>query len=175
MGEGAFAGTCAARYIMRKYHVGCNDILSEHDGQQGSRRFTIASGCAGGLAGNSTSAAGTGAHGGRNCSENNMLNLIATETAANTAAAIAGATGNASKDTGNDNGWDIGGGCEGSHQLGMDASKYSLQYSEKSIGYGMYQGGQMSSIPGTFGGFVGSFVSEGASSATQKEVDGDKK
>ncbi|EON4095230.1 Contact-dependent inhibitor A [Escherichia coli] len=61
------------------------------------------------------------------------------------------------------------------NQLGMDASKYSLQYSEKSIGYGMYQGGQMSSIPGTFGGFVGSFVSEGASSATQKEVDGDKK
>lgn len=101
--------------------------------------------------------------------------MITTETAANTAAAIAGATGNASKDTGNDNSWDIGGGCEGSHQLGMDASKYSLQYSEKSIGYGMYQGGQMSSIPGTFGGFVGSFVSEGASSATQKEVDGDKK
>lgn len=62
------------------------------------------------------------------------------------------------------------------NQLGMDASKNALKYSERPVGTGyLYQGGQMSSIPGTFGGFVGSFVSEGASSATQKEVDGDKK
>lgn len=46
------------------------------------------------------------------------------------------------------------------NQPGMDASKYSLKYSEKSIGYGIYQGGQMSPYPGILGGFGGSVISE---------------
>ncbi|EAS1838600.1 hypothetical protein BW014_23520 [Salmonella enterica] len=61
------------------------------------------------------------------------------------------------------------------NQLGMDASKYSLKYSEKAVAPRIYQGGEMSPLPGTFGGFVGSLTSEGANSVIQKEVDGGKK
>lgn len=61
------------------------------------------------------------------------------------------------------------------NQLGMDASKYSLKYSEKSIGYGIYQGGQMSPYPGILGGFGGSVISEWTGNVTQKEANGDSK
>ncbi|MFT2929930.1 contact-dependent inhibition toxin CdiA [Enterobacter sp. HK-058-C-ECC] len=61
------------------------------------------------------------------------------------------------------------------NQLGMDASKYSLQYSEKYVGYGIYQGGQMSSLPGILGGSLGAFSSEGFSSITQDKVKGSEK
>lgn len=57
------------------------------------------------------------------------------------------------------------------NQLGMDASKYSLKYSEKPIGPGyIYQGGQMSSVPGITGGSIGSGLSEASGNAVQSEV-----
>jgi len=62
------------------------------------------------------------------------------------------------------------------NQLGMDASKNALKYSESSYGPGyLLKGGEMSPLPGTLGGFGGSSISEGASSVTQKEAsEGDK-
>ncbi|WP_212734724.1 hypothetical protein [Citrobacter sp. wls619] len=61
------------------------------------------------------------------------------------------------------------------NQPGMDASKYSLKYSEKSIGYGIYQGSQMSPYPGILGGFGGSVISEWTGNVTQKEANGESK
>lgn len=62
------------------------------------------------------------------------------------------------------------------NQLGMRASKYSLKYSGKPYGSGIFwKGGEMSPVPGTTGGAIGSLISEGASSATQKKVSGDTK
>ncbi|HFU3927852.1 TPA: VENN motif pre-toxin domain-containing protein, partial [Escherichia coli] len=59
------------------------------------------------------------------------------------------------------------------NQLGMDASKNALKYSESSFGLGyLLKGGEMSSIPGIAGGSVGSLMSEGASSGVQQEVNG---
>lgn len=59
------------------------------------------------------------------------------------------------------------------NQLGMDASKNALKYSESSFGPGyLLKGGEMSSVPGIAGGSVGSLMSEGASSGVQQEVDG---
>lgn len=57
------------------------------------------------------------------------------------------------------------------NQLGMDASKYSLEYSEKAIGPGyIYQGGKMSSAPGIIGGGVGNGLSEASGNAVQNEA-----
>lgn len=59
------------------------------------------------------------------------------------------------------------------NQLGMDASKNALKYSESSFGPGyLLKGGEMSSVPGIAGGSVGSLMSEGASSGVQQEVNG---
>ncbi|ENT5689450.1 hemagglutinin repeat-containing protein, partial [Salmonella enterica] len=59
------------------------------------------------------------------------------------------------------------------NQLGMDASKNALKYSESSFGPGyLFKGGEMSSVPGIAGGSVGSLMSEGASSVVQQEVNG---
>ncbi|ABP58744.1 hypothetical protein Ent638_0054 [Enterobacter sp. 638] len=59
------------------------------------------------------------------------------------------------------------------NQLGMDASKNALKYSESSFGPGyLLKGGEMSSVPGIAGGSVGSLISEGASSGVQQEVNG---
>lgn len=59
------------------------------------------------------------------------------------------------------------------NQLGMDASKNALKYSESSFGPGyLLKGGEMNSVPGIAGGSVGSLMSEGASSGVQQEVDG---
>ncbi|EBE6614567.1 hypothetical protein AB5G42_004448 [Salmonella enterica subsp. enterica serovar Teko] len=56
-------------------------------------------------------------------------------------------------------------------QLGMEASKYSLEYSEKAIGPGyIYQGGKMSSISGIIGGSAGSGISEVSGNAVQNEA-----
>lgn len=59
------------------------------------------------------------------------------------------------------------------NQLGMDASKNALKYSESSFGPGyLLKGGEMSPLPGTLGGLGGSLISESASSVTQKEANG---
>lgn len=59
------------------------------------------------------------------------------------------------------------------NELGMDASKNALKYSESSFGPGyLLKGGEMSPLPGTLGGLGGSLISESASSVTQKEANG---
>lgn len=55
-------------------------------------------------------------------------------------------------------------------QLGMEASKYSLEYSEKAVAPGIYQGGKMSSVPGIIGGGAGSGLSEVSGNAVQNEA-----
>lgn len=60
--------------------------------------------------------------------------------------------------------------------FGMEASKNALKYTENSFGPGyLFKGGAMSPIPGMSGGGVGSLMSEAASSAAQKEVQGGDK
>jgi len=59
------------------------------------------------------------------------------------------------------------------NKLGIGASKNALKYSETSFGPGyLLKGSEMSSVPGVAGGAVGSLLSEGASSVTQKETKG---
>lgn len=59
------------------------------------------------------------------------------------------------------------------NQLGIGASKNALKYSETSFGPGyLLKGSEMSSVPGIAGGAIGSLLSEGASSVTQKETKG---
>ncbi|MFP1741062.1 VENN motif pre-toxin domain-containing protein, partial [Lonsdalea quercina] len=60
--------------------------------------------------------------------------------------------------------------------FGMEASKNALKYTENSFGPGyLLKGGAMSPIPGMSGGSVGSLMSEAASNAAQKEVQGGNK
>ncbi|MDJ7444054.1 hemagglutinin repeat-containing protein [Salmonella enterica] len=59
------------------------------------------------------------------------------------------------------------------NQLGMDASKNALKYSESSFGPGyLFKGGEMSPYPGIAGGFIGSGSSELSSSAVQEKTKG---
>lgn len=61
------------------------------------------------------------------------------------------------------------------NQLGMDASKNALKYSESSFGPGyLFKGGE-SLYPGILGGFGGAVISEWTGNVTQKEVNGDGK
>lgn len=59
------------------------------------------------------------------------------------------------------------------NQLGMDASKNALKYSESSFGPGyLFKGGEMSPYPGIAGGFIGSGASELGSSVVQEKTKG---
>ena len=59
------------------------------------------------------------------------------------------------------------------NQLGMDASKNALKYSESSFGPGyLLKGGEMSPYPGIAGGFIGSGASELGSSVVQEKTKG---
>ncbi|EIX7353001.1 hypothetical protein MK628_004820 [Escherichia coli] len=59
------------------------------------------------------------------------------------------------------------------NQLGMDASKNALKYSESSFGPGfLFKGGEMRPYPGIAGGFIGSGASELGSSVVQEKTKG---